>query len=177
MDETNPVRPADPYALSKYLAAKAGRSFSGGGLKVIALRPVLILFPSMMGGVRARHADPEGSAGRSAGEHAPASGGLCRHHVDPRDVAEAFRLSLDLDWQGFEAFYLAAPSTLHPLPTLERIAQAFGRLPECIDRARYVAKPFAPMFDTSAAARRLGWVARHDLRAEVMGPTLERTAR
>ncbi len=175
VNEAHPVRPADPYALSKYLAEEAGRSFAGRGLEVIALRPVFILFPSMMGEIRARHADPEGYAGPCAGGHAPAGGGLCWHHIDPRDVAEAFRLSLDLDWQGFEAFYLAAPSTLHPLPTLDRITQAFGRLPDRIDPARYAANPFAPMFDTSAAARRLGWAARYDLRVEVIGTPTERT--
>jgi nucleoside-diphosphate-sugar epimerase len=170
VDEAHPVRPADPYGLSKLMAEEAGRSFARRGLEVIALRPVFILFPSMMGEVRARHADPEGYSGPCAGGHAPAGGGLCWHHVDPRDVAEAFRLALHIDWQGFEAFYLAAPSTLHPLPTLERIEQAFGRLPDRIDREIYQANPFAPMFDTRAATQRLGWRALHDLRAEVMAP-------
>lgn len=100
---------------------------------------------------------------------------MCWHHVDPRDVAEAFRLSLSLDWQGFEAFYLSAPSTLHPVPTLARIEQVFGRLPDGIDRSRYDVNPFAPMFDTTAAKIRLGWTAHHDLRAEVTGVTKERT--
>jgi nucleoside-diphosphate-sugar epimerase len=152
------------------MAEEAGRSFARRGLEVIALRPVFILFPSMMGEVRARHADPTGYSGPCAGGHAPAGGGLCWHHVDPRDVAEAFRLSLHLDWQGFEAFFLAAPSTMHPLPTLERLEQAFGRLPDRIDREIYDDNPFAPMFDTRAAACRLGWRALHDLRAEVMAP-------
>jgi nucleoside-diphosphate-sugar epimerase len=168
VDETHPLRPADPYGLSKLMAEEAGRSFARRGLQVIALRPVFILFPSMMGEVRARHADPDAYAGPCAGGHAPAGGGLCWHHVDPRDVAEAFRLALHMDWQGFEAFYLAAPSTLHPLPTLERIAQVFGRLPDLVEGDIYEANPFAPMFDIRAAARRLGWTPRHDLRAEVM---------
>lgn len=173
VDESHPVRPVDPYALSKHLAEEAGRSFARRGLEVIALRPVFILFPSIMGEVCARHADPEGYIGPCAGGHAPAGGGLCWHHVDPRDVAEAFRLALHMDWQGFEAFYLAAPSTLHPLPTLARIERTFGRLPDRIDRAVYEANPFAPMFDTRAAARRLGWQARQDLRTAVTGATTE----
>jgi nucleoside-diphosphate-sugar epimerase len=170
VDEAHPVRPADPYGLSKLMAEEAGRSFARRGLEVIALRPVFILFPSMMGEVRARHSDPVGYSGPCAGGHAPAGGGLCWHHIDPCDVAEAFRLSLHLEWQGFEAFYLAAPSTLHPRPTLERLEQAFGRLPDRIEREIYEANPFAPMFDTRAAARRLGWRVLHDLRAEVMAP-------
>ncbi|MCT8973523.1 NAD-dependent epimerase/dehydratase family protein [Microbaculum marinisediminis] len=176
VNEAHPVRPADPYALSKLLAEEAGRSFARRGLEIIALRPVFILFPSMMGEVLARHADPDGYVGPCAGGHAPAGGGPCWHHVDPRDVAEAFRLALRVDWRGYEAFYLAAPSTLHPLPTLDRIAQAFGGLPERIDSDVYAANPHAPMFDTRAARRRLGWRARHDLRADVLGavPTEDR---
>lgn len=169
VDEAHQVKPADPYALSKYLAEEAGRSFSHRGLDVIALRPVFILFPSMMGEVRARHANPETYSGPSAGGHVAAGGGPCWHHIDPRDVAEAFRLALDMEYQGFEAFYLAAPSTLHPLPTLDQIAEVFGRLPCSIDQAWYEANPHAPMFDISAAARRLNWQPRHDLRADVMG--------
>lgn len=169
VDEAHQVKPADPYALSKYLAEEAGRSFSLRGLDVIALRPVFILFPSMMGEVRARHADPENYTGPSAGGHVAAGGGPCWHHIDPRDVAEAFRLTLDMEYQGFEAFYLAAPSTLHPLPTLDRIAEVFGRLPGSIDHDHYGANPHAPMFDISAAARRLNWHPRYDLRAAVMG--------
>lgn len=169
VDEAHPIRPVDPYGLSKYLAEEAGHSFARRGLEVIALRPVFILFPSMMGEVRARHADPDRYSGPCAGGHAPAGGGLAWHHVDPREVAEAFRLALHMEWRGFETFYLTAPSTLHPLPTLERIEQAFGRLPERIDHSVYKANPFAPMFDTRAAERRLGWRARHDLREQVVG--------
>ena len=171
--EAHEVRPADPYALSKHLGEEAGRSFAHRGLEVLALRPVFILFPSMMGEVRARHADPEGYAGPCAGGHAPAGGGLCRHHVDPRDVARAFRLAMTAPYRGFEAFHLAAPSTLHPEPTLDVIARRFGSLPETIDRDWFEANPFAPMFDTRAAATRLGWRAEHDHRAALFGQPAE----
>jgi nucleoside-diphosphate-sugar epimerase len=167
------MRPADPYGLSKLLAEEAGRSYARRGLEVIALRAVFVLFPSMMGEVRARHADPEGYRGPSAGGHVRAGGGLCWHHVDPRDVAEAFRLAIDCTWSGFESFWLAAPSTLHALPTLEVIRRRFGRLPDAIDHELYRRNPYAPMFDLSRAEERLGWRARHDHRAELF--TAERT--
>lgn len=165
--EDHELRPADPYGLSKLLAEQAGRSYARRGLEVLALRPVFVLFPSMMGEVRARHADPAGYRGPCAGGHVAAGGGLCWHHVDPRDVAEAFRLGVDSPWQGFESFWLAAPSTLHPLPTLERIRQVFGRLPRTVERSHYEQRPFAPMFDTSRAEERLGWRARHDHRIAI----------
>lgn len=162
--EHHELRPVDPYALSKLLAEEAGRAYVRRGLEVLALRPVFVLFPSMMGEVRARHADPAGYRGPSAGGHVAAGGGLCWHHVDPRDVAEAFRLAIDSPWAGFQSYWLAAPSTLHPLPTLERIAQVFGRLPSDIDQSIYDAAPYAPMFDTTRAEKQLGWRAAHDFR-------------
>lgn len=171
--EDHDLRPVDPYALSKLLAEEAGRAYARRGLEVLALRPVFVLFPSMMGEVRARHADPVGYRGPCAGGHVAAGGGLCWHHVDPRDVAEAFRLAMDSPLQGFESYWLAAPSTLHPLPTLERIRMVFGRLPRAVDPDRYAQTPFAPMFDTSRAEQRLGWHALHDHRASIF--TTERT--
>lgn len=157
VDEDHPLRPADPYGLSKLMAEEAGRAYARRGLEVMALRPVFILFPGMVGEVRARARDPEGYRGPCAGGHAPAGGGFLWHHVDPRDVAEAFRLALRATWNGFAAYYLAAPSTLHPRPTLERIADVFGRLPERIDEPFFARNRFAPMFDTRRAERALGW--------------------
>lgn len=166
--EDHEMRPADPYGLSKLLAEQAGRAQSLRGLEVLALRPVFILFPSMVGEARARHADPAAYRGPSAGGHVAAGGGMCWHHVDPRDVAEAFRLALDCAWDGFESFWLAAPSTLHPLPTLQRIEQVLGRLPAGVDRTFYDANPYAPMFDIGRAARRLGWRPVHDHRNAIL---------
>lgn len=175
VDEDHPVRPADPYGLSKHLAEEAGRSYARRGLTVIALRPVFILFASMLGEVRARAADPAGYRGPSAGGHAPAGGGFLWHHVDPRDVAEAFRLALAAPVEGFHAYYLTANSTLHPSPTLTRLHEMFGDLPSVVDRARYEAHPFAPMFASDRAAAELGWRPRFDHRAAVTGETRDAT--
>lgn len=165
--ESHPLRPADPYGLSKLMAEEAGRAYARRGLEVLALRPVFILFPSMLGEVRARHANPKTYRGPAAGGHVAAGGGLCWHHVDPRDVATAFRLAATSRWEGYESFWLAAPSTLHPRPTLELIAERFGALPNDVSHAHYAANPFAPMFDTHSACSRLGWQAEHDHRQRV----------
>ena len=170
VNEKHPVRPADPYGLSKYLGEEAGRSYAARGkLEVLALRPVFILFPSMLGEVRARHASPETYRGPSAGGHSPAGGGLCWHHIDPRDVARAFRLALESSYRSFDRFYLSAPSTLHPAPTLQLIEDFFGDSPRKIDRQRYTRLPYAPMFDTSHAEKYLGWNAAYDHRPALYG--------
>lgn len=171
VDETHSLRPTDPYGLSKLMAEEAGRSFAArGALEVLALRPVFVLFPSMMGEVRARHADPETYVGPSAGGHVGAGGGLCWHHIDPRDVARAFALALDAPYRGFESFYLAAASTLRREPTLDVIRARFGALPDRIDLGWFEDRPHAPMFDTRRAAERLGWRPQHDHRGAVFGP-------
>ncbi len=169
IDEQHPLKPADPYGLSKLMAEEAGRSYSRRGLEVLALRPVFILFPTMLGEVLARYRDPTGYSGPCAGGHVAAGGGFCWHHLDPRDLAEAFRLAVNANWQGYEAFYLCAPSTLHPRPTLDRVSEIFGRLPDWIDAVHYRDNPFAAIFDTSLARRRLGWTAKHDHRTSVFG--------
>lgn len=168
--EDHELRPADPYALSKLMAEQAGRSYSLRGVEVVALRPVFILFPSMLGEARARFKDPAGYKGPCAGGHCPAGGGLCWHHVDPRDAADAFVCAIDASWSGFAAYWIAAPSTLHPTPTLEILRERFGALPGNLDTARYQAAPFAPMYDMKAAYEGLGWRPRFDLREQVVAP-------
>lgn len=162
--EDHPLRPVDPYGLSKLMAEEAGQAYAHRGLEVLALRPVFILFPSMLGEVRARHADPIGYRGPSAGGHVAAGGGLCWNHVDPWDVAEAFRLATTAEWRGFESFWLAAPSTLHWRPTLEIVRERFAILPDEVNHAHYADNPFASMFDTTRAVGSLGWRPRHDHR-------------
>ena len=176
VDELHPVKPVDPYGLSKFLAEEVGRSYARRGLEVLALRPVFILFPAMMGEVLARNANPRSYSGPSAGGHVAAGGGFCWHHIDPRDVAQAFRLAMDAEWQGYEVFYLCSPSTLHPSPTLDRLVEVFGRLPDQIDPVRYRDNPFAAMFDTSRAESRLGWTAQYDHRPIVFGAEQEKLA-
>jgi nucleoside-diphosphate-sugar epimerase len=99
----------------------------------------------------------------------PPGGGLCWHHIDPRDVARAFRLALESSYRGFDRFYLSAPSTLHPAPTLQLIKDFFGDSPRRIDRQRYTRLPYAPMFDTSHAEKYLGWNAVYDHRPALYG--------
>jgi len=165
VDEAHPVRPADPYGLSKLLAEEAGRSFAARGvMAVVALRPVFILFPSMVAEAKARHRDPENYAGPVAGGHVGAGGGLCWHHIDPRDVASAFRLALEYDYRGFECFYLSARSTLFPEPTLARVEAQFGDVPKIRNPGWYESNPFAPMFDIRKAQNMLGWSPAYDHR-------------
>ncbi len=76
VDAAHPLRPTDPYALSKKLCEEMGRCFvDRGKLEVVVLRPVYVLYPEFECEVKARAADPKGYKGPAAGGRQPAGGG------------------------------------------------------------------------------------------------------
>jgi nucleoside-diphosphate-sugar epimerase len=165
IDASHPLRPTDAYAVSKLLGEEIGRSFvTRGKLEVIVLRPVFVLYPEMEGEVRARAADPANYRGVSAGGPNPAGGGPVWHYVDPRDVARAFRLALEIEKPRFAAYFISGRNTMAPEPTLERLQRFLNtrvpvRRPEI-----YAHNPFAPLYDLQAARDELGYEAQFDLR-------------
>jgi nucleoside-diphosphate-sugar epimerase len=142
-----------------------GRSFQHRGtLEVIVIRPVYVLYPEFECEVRARAADPTGYKGPAAGGRQPAGGGPMWHYVDPRDLARAYRLALEVEKPRFSAYVISARTTLAPDPTIERLAEYMGR---CIPVKRpevYDSNPFAPLYDLAAARDDLAFEAEHDMR-------------
>jgi nucleoside-diphosphate-sugar epimerase len=166
IDIEHPLNPTDPYGLSKVLGEEIGRSFAlRGKMSVVALRPVFIAYPEMYGEIRARAASPKTYSGTPAGGPSSAGGGPCWHHVDPRDVAAAFRKALELEGVTFEKFFISAAVTLSPTPTLERLREVLGTLPPVRRPEVYRDNPFAPLFDLSLARERLGFVPQFDTRS------------
>lgn len=163
-DLDHPLRPTDPYALSKLLGEQAGRSFSDRGLEVIVLRPVFIAYPEMKRELTTRARDPENYRGPMAGGPSPAGGGPLWHHIDPRDAARAFRLALEMRDIHFERFYLSAETTLAPEPTLDRLERILARRIEVRRPDTYVRNPFAPLYDLTPTHERLGFTAEYDQR-------------
>jgi nucleoside-diphosphate-sugar epimerase len=165
IDAAHPLRPTDPYAVSKLLGEQIGRSFDiRGKLEVIVLRPVFVLYPEMESEVKARAANPTAYRGVTAGGPNPAGGGPAWHYVDPRDAARAFRLALEVEKPRFVAYFISGRNTLAPEPTLERLQRYLGvnvpvRWPEI-----YARNPFAPLYDLQAARDELGYEAQFDLR-------------
>jgi len=166
VDASHPLRPTDPYALSKVLGEDIGRSFvDRGTLEVIALRPVFVLYEEMHGEVKARAADPANYKGPAAGGPSAAGGGPMWHYVDPRDVARAFRLALDAPaLPAFEGLFISAASTLAPNPTLDRLEAFLGRRVGVRNPDVYARNPHAPLYDLARARDVIGYEAEHDLR-------------
>lgn len=171
LDLSHPLRATDPYAISKVLGEDLCRAQALRGMSVVALRTVFVAYPEMAGEIVARAEDPDAYRGPMVGGPSSAGGGPLHHHVDPRDVARAFRLALDLDMPAgtFEAFYLSARVTLSPEPTVDRLRRLHGAAIEIRDPALYAREPFAPLYDLTHAERRLGFVAEHDQRRLLAG--------
>jgi nucleoside-diphosphate-sugar epimerase len=170
IDEAHPLRPTDPYALSKKLGEEAGRSFAQrGALQVVVLRPVFVLYPEMEGEVIARAENPKDYKRGEAGGPNPAGGGPVWHYVDPRDAARAFHLALQLESVDFDVFFVSARNTLAPEPTLERLRNFLGELPEVRRPELYRKSPWAPLYDLSRVHDVLGFEAEHDRRPLLYG--------
>jgi len=166
LDLDHPLLATDPYAVSKVLGEDLARSFALRGLSMVALRTVFVAYPEMAGEIVARAKDPAGYRGPAVGGPSSAGGGPLQHHIDPRDLARAFRLALALPMQpgDFERFYLSAQVTLSPEPTLDRLRRLHGGAVEVRDPEVFRRQPFAPLYDLSHAAERLGFVAEYDQR-------------
>jgi nucleoside-diphosphate-sugar epimerase len=165
IDAAHPLRPTDPYAISKLLGEEIGRSFvTRSKLEVIALRPVFVLYPEMESEVKARAADPTHYHGVSAGGPNPAGGGPAWHYVDPRDAARAFRLALEIEKPRFAAYFISGRNTMAPEPTLDRLQRYLGQSVLVRRPDVYTRNPFAPLYDLNAARDDLGYEAEHDLR-------------
>src|SRR6266508_2120692 len=166
IDGAHPLRLTDPYALSKLVGEQIGRSFvERGKLEVIALRPVFVLYPEMYGEVKARAKDPASYQGPAVGGPSAAGGGPLWHYVDPRDVARAFRLALEVPvLRRFEGLFISARTTLAPTPTIERLEQYLKRKVEVRTPGVYARNPHAPLYDLSRARGVIGYEAEHDLR-------------
>ena len=170
IDTAHPLRPTDPYAVSKLLGEVIGRSFAERGkVEVIALRPVFVLYPEMEAEVKARAANPANYRGPSAGGPNAAGGGPVWHYVDPRDAARAFRLGLEAGTGPFAAYFVSGKTTMAPEPTLARLAGYLGYETEICDESVYERNPFAPLYDLEAARRDLGYEPQEDLRLLLYG--------
>lgn len=169
VDMSHPLRATDPYALSKILGEDIGRSFAYRGMEVISLRTVFVAYPDMEGEILARAADPASYKGRQAGGPSSAGGGPLYNHIDPRDLARAFSLALRMQQPGtascpFEAFFLAAESTLAPEPTVERFKRLLGSEVDVREPDLYAGNPYASLYDLRPARERLGFVPEYSKR-------------
>jgi nucleoside-diphosphate-sugar epimerase len=146
VDETHPTRPTEVYSLSKKITETISESFAArGNMEVLAIRPCHIIFPRGYSELEARGQDPE------------------NYHfwawVDPKDVAQAFRLAVHTsDYNGFDIYTVAAAKGLNSKPTLDLAAARWKKIPVIRRPEIYSSCSTASILDTSKIRERLGFI-------------------
>lgn len=109
VDEDHPLRPQDPYGLTKLVGEKLAEALaSRTGAQVASLRFAGVYTEAHRSMLLERRKNPL----------ARGTGALWSY-VDARDAARACRLALESHWSGHEAFNICAPATLMDTPTRE----------------------------------------------------------
>lgn len=147
VDEEHPLRAIEPYSLSKVVTEVVAKSFADRGkLEVLVIRPSHIVF------------EPEYP------EIGDRGGDVQNYHlwgyVAPEDVAEGFRLALEIEDGSYDIFFIAAEDGMNTRPTLELLEERFGTVPEVRNPALYEKNPTAAVFGIEHARRKLGYQPR-----------------
>jgi UDP-glucose 4-epimerase len=146
IDEEHPLRPQDPYGLSKLLGEQlCDAAVRRSDLRCISLRPAWVQHAATYAADLApliRAGQPRGVAGWP--------------YIDVRDLAAAVGLAVDSDLLGHEAFYIAAPDTIGGI---DLHASWRTANPGSATDLRPVSRPDASGIDSGKAQRLLGWHA------------------
>jgi nucleoside-diphosphate-sugar epimerase len=118
VDEDHPLRPQDPYGMTKLVGEKLCDALSQKtGAQVASLR---------FAGV---YTEAHRSMLLERKNHPVARGtGALWSYIDARDAARACRLGLEADFGGHQAFNICARSTIMDTPTRELIARYLPRV-------------------------------------------------
>ncbi|HEX2475737.1 MAG TPA: NAD(P)-dependent oxidoreductase [Lacipirellulaceae bacterium] len=113
VDEEHPLRPQDPYGLTKLVGEKLCDAISlKSGMQIASLRFSGIYTEEHRGTLAERSKNPlvRGT-------------GALWSYVDVRDAARACRLALEANFAGHQTFNLCAPDTIITMPTAELAAK------------------------------------------------------
>jgi len=166
--EDHPLRPEDPYGLSKVVVEETAEAVvRRHGVPITSVRPSWIQYP---GEYECRTLPSVETAERAEGpadldrEALAAGAGNCWSYVDVRDVADLVAAALGAPPEGdgeatHEAVHAAAADTYLGRPTAEAVEAYFGRLPEncSLDGERSA-------LSTAKAERLFGWSPSHSWR-------------
>ena len=147
IDEEHPLRPIDPYGLSKQIGETIARSYSLKGVETVVIRPSGVVTPEALEEIRRTGGrEPEGFREYS--------------YIDVRDLAVAFRLAVEQPVPGGTVMFVVADDSTVAEPLcdlLPRINPAIG------DRARPLTGTES-VFTNARAKEILGWKPQHSWR-------------
>ena len=140
--EEHPLRPEDPYGLSKVVTEEVGKTVARReGVPVLSLRPTWIQEPGVYPCRDSSYVDD-----------LAAGAGNFWSYVDVRDVVDMVEAALAADVTGHEAFNCAGPDNALGRPLRELVAEFYGDLP-----ADCTVEGDAAAYDTTKARDLLSW--------------------
>jgi nucleoside-diphosphate-sugar epimerase len=168
IEEHHPLRPADPYGLSKVTGEETAKTIvRRDGISVCSVRPSWVQYPGEYVVTEIREAfeldalaaDPEGAVGGGPGNY--------WSYVDVRDLADLIARSLTVDIEGHEAVHCHAPDNFLGEETTDLFAALLGEVPDTCSLSGE-----ASAFSLAKAEDLFGWTPTHDWRSEspVDGP-------
>ncbi|MFF0769064.1 NAD-dependent epimerase/dehydratase family protein [Nonomuraea wenchangensis] len=150
VDEEHPIRPQDPYALSKHVGEQLmDAAVRRSDLRCISLRPSWVQ----------HEGNYERNLGPQVRDVSHAGAGLWSY-TDAYDLADAIVLAVESDLPGHEVFYIAAPDNAggHDFAAALR-----EHVSETIE-LRPLARPDASGVSCAKAHRLLGWTPKRSWR-------------
>ena len=116
VDEDHPVRPQDPYALSKHFGEQLmDAAVRRSEIRCISIRPSWV-----------QH---EGNYERNLGPQIRDESLLTPSfwsYIDVYDLADALRLAVESDLAGHEVFYIASPDNVGSRPFADAVRRHYG---------------------------------------------------
>lgn len=143
VDEAHPVRPQDPYALSKHFGEQLlDAAVRRSDIRSLSLRPSWVQW--------------EGNYERNLGPQVRDPSVLSPNfwsYIDVYDLADAIRLAVESDIEGHEVLYIASPDNCTGRPFAELVRTYYGDQVE----VRPVEREDASGIDCRKARELLGW--------------------
>ena len=147
IDEDHPLRPEDVYGLSKEIGETIARSYARKGLETVMLRPSGVVSPDELEQIK------KDGGRRPTGFHAYS-------YIDARDLAVAFRLSVEQSIPSGSVFFVVADDSTVAEPLCELYRRV---MPSIGDKARRLTGSQGA-YSNSAAKQSLGWQPVHSWR-------------
>jgi len=140
VDEDHPLRPEDPYGLSKEIGETIARSYALKGLETVSLRPSGVVTPEELEAIK------------KTGGRKP-SGFQAYSYIDARDLAVAFRLAVVRPLPGATVmFVVAEDSTI-----AEPLCELYPRIKPSIGNKAIKLTGCRAAYANARAKKLLGW--------------------
>lgn len=150
VDEEHPIRPQDPYALSKHFGEQLmDAAVRRSDVRCISIRPCWV-----------QH---EGTYERNLGPQVRDAAILSPNlwsYIDVYDLADAIGLAVESDLPGHEVFYIASPDNVGGRPFAETVRRYYGDRIEI----REVDRVDASGISCAKARRMLGYAPKRSWR-------------